>query len=255
MEEKFNCRNYKSSNEPINKNFFFVNAHGLETESLYKIPSGVRVIMFCHEKTLNVCKRFDRFNWEHILLDPSASSNYCSFLSTISQYSSIRDHFCVYEPGSIIRNQRIYGDEHFRNGLYRLPVKGYVYDADDCSVIVSDGTLIAEINDDPVLKKMMKNCNRKRYYVDSRKVSNFLRTQNDVGIIKSYVKGIYPDSNTFLSNLINSMKIHQSEFTILLMTCRNRDEEEQKKTEDVVDSTTTGKVVSDAYTEMLKAED
>lgn len=249
MEDKFDCRKYKHSKDPINKNFFFLNAHGLETEQLYKLPEGVRVIMFCHEKTLNVCKRFDRFNWEHILLDPDASSNYCSFLSTISKYSSIRDHFCVYEPGSVIRNTTIYGDEYFRNGLYRLPVKGYAYDADDCSVVVSDGTLIAEINEDPELKRLMKDCERKRYYVDGKKVSKFLQVQNDVGIIKSFVKGIYPDTNMVLSNLINSMKIHQQEFTILLMTCRNRDEE-RKRTKGVGDNITPGKIVSDAFAEI-----
>jgi hypothetical protein len=255
MEEKFDCRNYKSSEKEINRNFFFVNAHGLELEQLYKIPEGVRIIMFCHEKTLNICKKFDRFNWEHILLNSTASNNYCSFLSTISQYSSIKDHFCVYEPGSTIRNISIHGDEYFRNGIYRLPVKGYAYNADECSVVVSDGTLIGEINSDPVLKKMIKNCDRTRIYVNSRKISELLREQNDVGIIKSDVIGIHHGSEKFLSNLIKSMKIHQPEFTILLMTCRNRDEDKIKSTKGIANNIDPAKRVSEAYTEMVKSED
>ena len=48
---------------PINKNFFFLNAHGEELEKLYEIPKGVRIIMFCYSKELQVCDKFDEYNW------------------------------------------------------------------------------------------------------------------------------------------------------------------------------------------------
>ena len=152
--DRTDCKFYGLKHKNINKNFFFLNAHGEELEEFYEIPKGIRVIMFCYSKRLDVCPKFDRFNWEHILLDPKATENYCNFLSTISKYKSINDHFCIYEEGDTIRNLSIFTDEYFREGLYRLPVKGYAYDEPTKTVIISDGTLMSEIHKDKTLKKL-----------------------------------------------------------------------------------------------------
>ena len=218
--EELSCNNYSLVNQPINNNFYFVNAHGEELGTRLEIPKGVRVIMFCHTKTLQVCPLFDAFNWKHILLDPYASDNYCNFLSTLVKYSSIRDHFCIYEEHDVIRNLRILPDDNFRAGVFRLPVKGYAFDEDSGQILVSDGTLLGEIKNDKKLMGMMKKKGKSHVKVDGKRVANLLRVQSDVGIIKSEVKSI--KSTTTLSNIIGTMKMHLDEFTILLMVCRDR---------------------------------
>lgn len=239
---KIDCSEYSLINEPINSNFYFVNAHGDELEKLYEIPPGVRIVMFCYSKNLDVCQKFDKFNWENILLDPVASSNYCNFLSAISQYSSIKDHFCVYEPGDVIRNLLISTDKTFREGLYRLPVKGYAYDVENNTIVVSDGTLLSEVHKDEKLNKMMKKTERRRVAVDGKRVADLLRVQSDVGIVQSQVRKIH--KNALLSNLINSLRMHMQEFTILLMVCRTRNEEEIERTKGVAENISSGKFVS-----------
>ena len=204
---------------PMNKNFFFLNAHGEELEHIYEIPKGVRLIMFCYSKTLDVCKKFDEYNWSHILLDPQASSNYCDFLKSISGYSSIRDHFCVYEEGDVIPNLNIFPDDKFRDGLYRLPVKGYAYDKKTDSVVLSDGILLTETINDDRLNQLMKS--RKRVVIDSGRIVKLLKTKKDIGIIQSQVGRIH---KTNLSDLINITKLDVPNFTMLLMVCRDRDE-------------------------------
>jgi hypothetical protein len=218
--DDLDCNGYELVNKLINRNFFFLNAHGEELNTPLEIPVGVRVIMFCHEKELEVCQKFDRFNWENILLNPSTSDNYCNFLNSISKYSSIRDHFCIYEEGDVIRNLRILTDEHFRDGLFRLPVKGYAYDSENEQLVVSDGILMSEVKSDDKLMKMMKKMKRIHIKVDSKRVSELLSIQSEVGIISSYVKKI--NNKTTLSNLIGTLKMNVPEFTILLMVCRDR---------------------------------
>lgn len=213
------CKSFKGSD--INTNFFFLNAHGVEKKDLFEIPKGVRVIMFCYSKVLDVCKRFDRFNWEHILLDSGASKNYCNFLSTISQYSSIRDHFCIYEENDVMHNIDIYTDENFREGLYRLPVKGYAFDDKNQNVVVSDKTLISDIDNTIDLKKLFKKAPNTNIKVDSKRVGELLRKKNNVGIIKSFVRKIGDKAR--LSNLIKSLQLNVPNFTILLMVCREKD--------------------------------
>lgn len=215
------CENYSLKDMDINKNFFFVNSHGGELNSTYEIPHGIRIIMFCHTTTLNVCPKFDKFNWENILLDPDASKNYCSFLYSISKHASIRDHFCIYEEGEIIRDISLYSDETFRGGLYRLPVKGYAYDEKEDRIIVSEGTLLSEVHKNKELNRLMKS-NRKRVTVDSKKIINLLRKDNKIGIIKSELMKI--NGRQRLSHIINSLKSSCPTFTILLMVCRDPDE-------------------------------
>jgi hypothetical protein len=235
-------------NKDINRNFFFLNAHGDEIERIWEVPKGVRIIMFCYSKELQVCDRFDRYNWSHILLDPSASDNYCDFLKNISGYSSIKDHFCIYEEHDRIRDIDIETDEKFREGMYRLPVKGYVYDKNNDSIIVSDGTLMSEIHKHSELNKIMNGSKPKKIVVDSKKIVDLLRVNNKVGIIQSHVRKIHDKAR--LSNLINSMKLHMSGLTILLMVCRNRDEYARSKTGGEFDDISPGRVVSDELKRM-----
>ena len=210
------CVNYR---DPTNSNFYFLNAHGEELEADYIIPKGVRIIMFCYSGAiLDVCKKFDKFNWTNILLDPNASSNYCTFLSAISKYSSIRDHFCIYEEGDTIKNIQLYSDNDFREGLFRLPVKGFAHDIDTNSVVISSGTLLSDVQKDSRLKKIMKQVPTTHIKVDDKKVVELMRKKNDVGIISSYIRTIH--SKISLSNLINSRKMDEPNFTMLLMVCR-----------------------------------
>jgi len=249
--QNLDCKDYSKyslGKKDINQNFFFLNAHGEELEQLYEVPKGVRIIMFCYSKELQVCDRFDRFNWENILLDPKTSSNYCNFLGSISRYSSIRDHFCVYEENDVIRNMTIFTDKTFREGLYRLPVKGYAYDEKNKTVVVSEGTLLSEVQKDSRLKKLMKDAPRTHIKVDGRRVANLLRKESDVGIIQSQVRKIHDKAR--LSNLINSMRLHIPEFTILLMVCRERSEEDRMYTEGVADDISDGKQLLDEMKQM-----
>lgn len=214
---KEDCQLYSGMREEINKNFYFLNGHGEELETYYEVPDGVRIIMFCYSgEILNICHRFDKFNWGNILLDPSASSNYCTFLSAISEYSSVNDHFCVYKAGDTIKNIQLHSDNEFREGLFRLPVKGFAYDKSSDSVVISKNTPMSQVLKHPELNTFFKN-KRKRIKIDDRRVVNLMREKNEVTIIESYVRKIHKTIR--LSNLINSMKLH-GPFTILLMVCR-----------------------------------
>lgn len=214
---KEECQLYSGLGEEINRNFYFLNGHGEELETDYEVPNGVRIIMFCYSgEILNICNRFDKFNWSNILLDPLASSNYCTFLSAISEYSSINDHFCVYEAGETIKNIQLHSDKEFREGLFRLPVKGFAYDKSADSIVISKNTPMNQVLKNPELHKFFKN-NRKKIKIDDKRVVDLMREQNEVTIIESYVRKIHKTIR--LSNLINSMKLH-GPFTILLMVCR-----------------------------------
>lgn len=216
---KKDCKIYDEFNQSINKNFYLLNAHGAETESDYEVPEGVRIIMFCYSGSiLDICRRFDRFNWSNILLDPSSSSNYCSFLSAISEYSSIRDHFCIYEENDVIKNLMLFSDKEFREGLFRLPVKGFAYDKENETVVISSHTLLSEVNGDKRLKKLVEHTPRTHIKVDDKKIVDLMRKNNDVAVIKSFVRHIHDKIS--LSNLINSMRSKERDFTLLLMVCR-----------------------------------
>ena len=132
--------------------------------------------------------------------------------------------------------------------MYRLPVKGYAYDQKNEMVVVSDGTLLSEIHKDKTLNKLMKGSKRKKVVVDSKRIVDLLRVKNEVGIIQSHVRKIHNKSR--LSNLINSMKLHVSGLTVLLMVCRNRDEYARKATGGIADDITPGRVVSEELERM-----
>jgi hypothetical protein len=227
---------------PINKNFFFLNAHGEELEKLYEIPKGVRIIMFCYSKELQVCDKFDEYNWSHILLDPGASNNYCDFLKAISGYSSIRDHFCVYDEGDVIRNLNIFSDNEFREGLYRLPVKGYAYDEKTDTIVVSEGTLLSEVQKDKELSEKIGD-KRRHVVVDSKRIVKLLKNNQSTGIIQSQVRKIGDKAR--LSNLINTMKLYSDSFTILLMVCRDRNPDAIIASGGIADKISIGRYVID----------
>jgi hypothetical protein len=210
----------------VNRNFFFLNAHGEKLKKLYEIPEGVRIIMFCYSKELQVRKKFDEYNWSHLLLDPTASNNYYDFLTAISGYSSIRDHFYVYEEGDVIHNLDILTDDEFREGLYRLPMKGYVYDNKTDDIVLSDNSLLSEVQKDKNYRKLVRDNKCRSVVVNSKRIVKLLKDKKKVGIIQSQVKKIH--DTTRLSNLIGSMKIHASSFTVLLMVCRDCDQEARK---------------------------
>jgi hypothetical protein len=208
------------ANTESNRNFYFVNAHAEELDDSYTVPTGVRIIMFCYSgRVLCVGKKFDRNNWHNILLDPNTSSNYCSFLSRIAEYPTIRDHFCIYKQGDIIKNMKFTDDQEFRSAIYRLPVKAYAYDRENSTIVMSSSSPslgIDEILQDPKYKELTADTVTKHIKIDDRRLVDLLKKENDVGIFKSQV--LTPTRN--LSNMIRNLKLHLSGFTVLLMTCR-----------------------------------
>jgi len=205
----------------INKNFYFLNCDSEEPENEYEIPKGVRIVMFCYSgKILNVCNAFDKFNWSNILLNPDSSSDYCNFLSAISDYSSINDDFSVYEEGDTIKNINLYSENTIRQGVFKLPVKGFFYDKKTDSIIISSNTPMSSIVRQSELKRFFKDKSQK-IIIDDNKIVDLMKKNKNVSIIESYVKKIHKSIK--LSNLINSMKNHGN-FTMLLMVCKNGEE-------------------------------
>ena len=223
---KSDCREYSGYDKPINKNFYFLNGHGGEMDDDYEIPKGVRIIMFCYSGAiLDICHKFDRFNWNNILLDPTASSNYCTFLAAISKYSSVKDHFCVYEENDVIKNIELLGDKYFREGLFRLPVKGFGYDEETKSVVISSHSLMSDTQTDKKFIELTKNLPRTHILVDDKKLIELMRKKNDVAIFQTSIKQI--KGRLKLSNLINSIRLHEDQFTLLLMVCREGEGSEE----------------------------
>lgn len=99
--------------------------HGCELNEIITIPRGLKVIMFCQRAVLKMVSEFERFQW-YVL--SNCNGTYKNFISYLLNYSSTRDHFCLYESGAKIPNQSFSssaqeGDElEFRSGIFRLPV-------------------------------------------------------------------------------------------------------------------------------------
>ncbi len=200
-----------------NNNFYFLNGHGEELEKEYEIPKGVRIIMFCYSgKILNVCNIFEKFDWSYILLNPKTFTDYCNFLSAISENKSVNDHFRVYEEGDIIKNINLYSDYNFREGIFKLPVKGFCYDKSSDSIVISSNTPTSSIINYPQLKRFFKE-KRKNVLIDDDKIIDLMKKNDDIFIIESYFRKLY--KSVKLSNLINSMRINGN-FTILLTVCK-----------------------------------
>lgn len=202
-----------------NNNFYFLNGHGEELEQEYEVPNGVRIIMFYYSgKILNICNVFEKFNWSNILLNPNSFTDYYKFLSAISENKSINDYFCIYEEGDIIKNINLYSDNNFREGIFKLPVKGFCYDKKSDSIVISSNTPTSSIVNYPKLKDF---CKEKQKKIDDNKIIDLMKKNNDVCIIENYFRKIY--KSVKLSNFINSMRIYQN-FTILISVCKEEKE-------------------------------
>lgn len=198
-------------NEPkVNKNFYAVNMHGFETHNILKIPKGIRVVMYCYSgEALYVCEKLDQFIWENVLLNPDAVVNYHTFISALAGSPMFRDHFCVYNPGDTIPDIMFGTDKEFRDGIFRLPIKGAVYDGVD-TLYVSDESVFPDVisrNEDIRIVKVSRK--------DTAKLISYKGYQN---IIFSDWK--IPLKVSALSKIIDEMKALGKEGTILLLTCR-----------------------------------
>lgn len=184
--------------------------HGEESKDNFVIPPNVRIIMFCYSgRTLYVCPKFDKFIWS-IFLDENSVSDYPTFLRSISGYSSIRDHFCVYEEGDTIKDMVFTSDETFRDGLFTLPVMGAVHDAEKNNVYVSSSDIFTDVLDSIE--------NVKRVVVDKKKTAHAIRNKNSPGVIFSSHKSfLYPTS---LSKILKNYLSLNEGCTLLLLTCR-----------------------------------
>jgi hypothetical protein len=209
------CKNLKEDEAEINKNFWAVNMHGDETKEEFVVPKGIRIIMFCYPgRKLDICPRFDKFNWREIFLNEDASFNYCTFLSNLVQYSSLRNHFCVYEEGAKMLDLELSSDPLFRNGIYQLPVQAAVYDPQTEQIYMSSSEIF-----DKVIAKMDKV---KRISVDREKTAKIVKDKETDAIIFSKVINI---PKIKLSELIRKLRTkigqaYPSDLTLLLLTCR-----------------------------------
>jgi hypothetical protein len=209
------CEKLDEKEPDINKNFWAVNMHGDEVMEDFTVPEGVRLIMFCYSgRSLHICDRFDRFNWQELFLNEDASFNYCTLIAHLSQYSTLRDHFCVYEAGSTIRDLNLSQDSYFRNGIYKLPVKASVYNPNTGQVYVSSSDIFD--------KTISSTVNVKRISVNKREVAKIAKDKDSQTIIFTH----YIDMPKIrLSSLIRKLQtrigsLEKDSFTILLLTCR-----------------------------------
>uniref|UniRef100_A0A6C0EJU8 Uncharacterized protein n=1 Tax=viral metagenome TaxID=1070528 RepID=A0A6C0EJU8_9ZZZZ len=197
----------------MNKTFYAMNMHGYESKEDCVIPENCRVIMFCYSgKLLHICPRFDRYNWGKIFTDPGATKDYQSFLKVLSGYSSLRDHFCVYEPGSVIKEIDFHPDEYFRHGLFRLPVRAAVCVEKDNRVYITDVNTAAKYLTMP--EKPLKKC--RNVVLNAEKASNALPYLENT----AWVDSTFIMHASKLSNILRGLKFKYGGVTLLLLTCR-----------------------------------
>jgi hypothetical protein len=208
------CSQLDEKEPDMNKNFWAVNMHGDETLQEFVVPKGVRIIMFCYSgRKLHVCPRFDKFNWREIFLNEEASFNYCTFISNLSRYSSLRDHFCVYSEGNVIRDLVFRPDENFRDGIFKLPVRAAVFDPENKQVYVSDPEIFSQ-----TVEKTEKVS---RVSVNKQAVAKIVKDKDSSAIIFT-PHIITPEIK--LSQLVTKLRVSlgkiDNQFTLLLLTCR-----------------------------------
>ena len=194
--------------------YWTVNAHGMEG-SEYEIPKNVKIITFCYTgRKLQVCEEFDLFNWNEIFLNTSITSSFTNFLKIISKYSSIKDHFCVYEEGHTIRDI-IFTEKKsdlFRQGVYKLPILA--------SVKIKDTTYVSSEEVFPEAIKAHKN---KRIILSKQICGDFLKEKEKdeekevVNIYSSYIENF---GRVSMSELIKNLKKPDKGLVFLLFTCR-----------------------------------
>lgn len=200
------CEKLDEKEEPVNKNFWTVNMHGDELSEDFLVPQGIRIIMFCYSgRKLNICPRFDKFNWREIFLNEDASYNYCTFISNIAQYSSLRDHFCIYEAGHTVKDILLTPDPSFRSGVYKLPVQAAVKDEESNTVYISSPELFSK-----VIHRETKNVR-----VDRANTAKIIKDKNIPNTI--IFSPHYNFQKITLSKLIQKLGTN---YTLLLLTCR-----------------------------------
>jgi hypothetical protein len=210
------CVKLDEKEPEINKNFWAVNMHGDELKDEFVVPQGVRIIMFCYSgRELDVCPRFDKFNWREIFLNEDATYNYCTFISNLSRYSSLRDHFCVYEEGETVRDLIFRPDEDFRDGIFKLPVHAAVFNPKINEVYVSCPEIFSQA--------VAKSTKTRRISVNRREVAKLVKDKDSDTIIFSPHITI---SKIKLSELVAKLRISMGrvdkvDFTLLLLTCRS----------------------------------
>jgi hypothetical protein len=194
-------------NEPKkNKYFYSISSHGYETEEDYIVPKGIRIIMFCYSgELLHMCPKFDRFIWKNILLNEEASYNYCTFLTNLTLYPSLRDHFCVYDSGHKIKNMVFDQDEEFRSGIFKLPVECAVYDNMSDTIYTSSSEAMVKI--------LERDVKKKRISVNTEKTGELIRYKQNEAIIFSQTKML-------TMNKLSDIARNVNDSTILLLTCR-----------------------------------
>jgi hypothetical protein len=210
------CQQLGEKEPPMDKNFYACNLHAYETSEDLVIPEGVRIIMFCYSgRILNICPRFDKFNWKQIFTNKDASYNYCTFLSNLVQYSTLRNHFCVYEPGSTIKDLKFIGDKYFRDGVFQLPVKAAVMDWDDNIVYTTSDKVTEHVMTTRPASLQMDSATSIRKNRD--KAVTLLRYKENPAYIKSsHMDMLFQP----LSTLIKNLKFRSGGCTLLLLTCR-----------------------------------
>lgn len=223
------CQDLKEDEPDVDKNFWAVNMHGDELEEDFIVPKGIRIVAFCYPGwKLDICPRFDKFNWRQIFLNEDSTFNYCTFIANLSHYSSLRNHFCIYEEGSKFKDLILSPDEYFRSGVYKLPVKAAVKDENGV-VYVSTPDIFPDV--------FSVIGSSKRIVLDRDIVGQIAKDKNSETWILSQFKR---DSNIKLSDLVKSLRVKMGEskrqdFTLLLLTCRTgkRRKEENKFTVDM----------------------
>lgn len=228
------CKLLPEKDKDINKNFFAVNAHGTETKDSLIVPPNCRVIMFCYSgRILEVCPRFEKFIWKRIMTKESASYNYCTFLANIAQYSSIRNHFCIYEPGSNIKNIEFYGDNIFRSDVFELPVRAVVRDESDNTLYSTDeNTGLDLLEHESKIGGKVFMVRSKRIKIDQSKASKLLHNNsNRAWFASKIVKSDHADNLSDLLNYIN----YKGGGTIILFVCREGKKHKMPKSPKVYD--------------------
>lgn len=212
------------------RSFVAVHMHGDELKEELKIPDGIRIIMFCYSgKKLDICPRFDLFNWKHLFFDKSATENYCTFLATMSMYSTLRDHFCIFESGDTIRDIDFTPDvgetRDFQDGIFTLPVQAIVKDTYNDVTYVSDSDLFTMAN---------TNMPARRIVYDEDAAARLIKEKTYPTLFASHVKK--PLFSYTLSQLIGEYKALGVEKTILILTCRNGDVQKMQRGTRVYDA-------------------
>jgi hypothetical protein len=214
----------QDEHNPKNKIFYAVNMHGTEKSDDFVIPENVRIIMFCYSgRELKICPTFDLKNWRDILLNEDASFNYCTFITSLV-HSTLRDHFCVYNPGHTIKDIMMNTDPDFRSGIFKLPVKAVsVKDISIRDEGINEGKNdninehnTAYISSSDIFSDV-SSLGFRNIKVDRQQVAKDIRYRESDMIIMSYYKSA---DEIRLSRLVKELLAKHKGFTLLLLTCR-----------------------------------